>query len=707
MTWIQPDRLRRIATALGLALIPVALFAVHLQLQREFDTWRALRASIDETIATRERLSQLVTLHLDIETGMRGYLLTRDDAFLAPYRQARREREMLLDQLRPHFAVHHGHRALFSRLEAASDAKARFSAARIAEARSGRIDTAAQVVATGDGARLTETIRRNVAALDAAENAHLEVMGGERNSTRNTLERSVALILACLALFLAGIAWLVGRTMRQRSEALARAERLSQSQAAMFDGGVDGMMLLDARGYILRINPSVVRMFGYDPSELVGQHNTELMARPFDLDTSQAWLDRVGQAGVDGAGSRQEFIGRRKDGTTFATEVAVSRISEGGQRRYVAAIRDITAFKRAEQMKNEFVSTVSHELRTPLTSIAGSLGLLTSGAVGPLNAKAGRLVGIAHSNCERLIRLINDILDIEKIESGKMHFTEGEVDIGALIEWTVAANRAMAEDHHVVLVAATPAERVLVRGDTDRLEQLLTNLVSNAIKHSPEGETVEIVATAGSARIAIDVMDRGGGIPHEFRGRIFGKFAMADTSDTRTKGGTGLGLSIAQEIAHRHGGSILFQDRPGGGTVFRTELPVLAHVEQARKSARRLPRILHVDDDRDCLSVVASAFDKHAEVLAVATLEEARRMIARTRIDGAILDVGLRDGNGGSLVPLLRRRDATLPVIVFTALDEPHGELAADAIMIKSRASLDDLVATTISLLGANGQVAA
>jgi PAS domain S-box-containing protein len=552
-----------------------------------------------------------------------------------------------------------------------------------------------------------DAIRVQIDELDAIEIGHLDAVVRNDQGLSRHIERIVSLVLTALALLLAIVAGVVARSIRQRSEALARVRLLSERQAAMFDGGVDGMMLLDARGYILRLNPSVIRMFGYSSEELIGQHNTELMDVPFDLETSQAWLDQVGKAGLDGAGRRHEFIGRRKDGTTFATEVAVSRVSEGEDRRYVAAIRDISAFKRAEQMKNEFVSTVSHELRTPLTSIAGSLGLLSAGAVGQLNEKAARLVGIAHSNCERLIRLINDILDIEKIESGKMHFAEEEVDIGALIEWTIAANRSLADSKEVELVAETPAERVLVRGDTDRLEQLLTNLVSNAIKHSPTGGTVDVAATTGSTRIAIDVMDRGAGIPEEFRSRIFGKFAMADTSDTRAKGGSGLGLSIAREIAHHHGGTILFQDRPGGGTIFRAELPVLTQIEQTRKSSRKLPVLLHVDDDRDCLSVVASAFEDRAEVLTVGTIEEARRAIARHRIDGAILDIGLRDGNGGSLIPLLRRRDPVMPVVVFSAIDEPHNQFAADAVVIKSRASLDDLVSTTMALLGDRGRVAA
>ncbi|QYU70568.1 CHASE3 domain-containing protein [Leptolyngbya sp. 15MV] len=707
MRFWTPEILRRTVPALALLLIPASLLGVHVLLQSEFGAARELRNSVDEAVETRTMLSDLLALHLDLETGQRGYVLSGNEAFLEPYERAHRQRAELIARLQARFADNPQSAAIMNRLVRNSDRKFAISSKAVADVRAGRTDVATATIAGGEGQRAMDAIRRHVAMLDRLEIQQLRAeTPGDPGMNRN-LERIVSSLLAVLALLLAVVTWVVGNTARQRSAALARARQLSERQGAMFDGAVDGMMLLDGDGNIVRINPSIVRMFGYSRAELVGRHNTQLMETPFDLATSKAWLDQVGVAGIHGAGRKQEFTGRRRNGTTFPTEVAISRVSDDHDRRFVAAVRDISAFKHAEQLKNEFVSTVSHELRTPLTSIAGSLGLLSAGAVGPLDEKASRLIAIAHSNCQRLIRLINDMLDIEKIESGKMTFAEEEVDVGALIDWTVAANRGFAEAEQVALAVDSPVERVLVRGDADRLEQLLTNLVSNAIKHSPRGETVDVVATVSDSRVAIAVMDRGPGIPEDFRDRIFGKFAMADSSDSRTKGGTGLGLSIAREIARKHGGRIGFEDRPGGGTIFRAELPILTVLAQQPRPSRKLPTVLHVDDDRDCLSVVASAFQDRAEVVTVASLDEARRTIADTAFDGAIIDIGLRDGNGGSLVEVLRRKDPGIPVVLFSAIDEPHGEFGADAVLIKSRSSLDDLVAATMDLLRERGNVTA
>lgn len=703
----MPHILRRTLQALALLLIPASLLGVNILLQSEFGAARELRDSVDDTVETRTMLSEILALHLDMETGMRGYVLSGNEAFLEPFERAGAERAALIARLRAQFADDPQSRAILERIVRNSDRKFGFGSKIVADVRAGRADIAAASIASGEGQRAMDAIRRGVATLDRVEIERLKAVArNDRGMTRN-LERIVTTLLTVLALLLAVVAWVVGNTARQRTAALARARQMSVRQNAMFDGAVDGMMLLDADGNMVRINPSIVRMFGYSREELIGKHNTQLMDNPVDLATSKAWLEQVGIAGIHGAGRKQEFTGRRRNGTTFPTEVAISRVSDDEDRRYVAAVRDITAFKHAEQLKNEFVSTVSHELRTPLTSIAGSLGLLTAGAVGPLDEKASRLIGIAHNNCQRLIRLINDMLDIEKIESGKMTFAEEEVDVGALIEWTVSANRGFADAEQVTLATQCPSDRVLVRGDADRLEQLLTNLVSNAIKHSPRNETVEVVASIDDGRVAIAVMDRGPGIPEDFRDRIFGKFAMADSSDSRTKGGTGLGLSIAREIARKHGGKLAFEDRPGGGTIFRTELPMLTMLAPQPKPTRSLPVVLHVDDDRDCLSIVASAFEDRAQVVTVASLDEARRAIASSDFDGAIIDIGLRDGNGGSLIEVLRQRHPEIPVVLFSAIDELHSEYGANAVLIKSRSSLDDLVAATMDLLGQRGNVAA
>jgi len=245
-------------------------------------------------------------------------------------------------------------------------------------------------------------------------------------------------------------------------------------------------------------------------------------------------------------------------------------------RGLLRALRYAGERKRLERMKDEFVSTVSHELRTPLTSIAGSLGLLMGNDAVGLSKSAARLLEIAHTNSARLVRLVNDILDVEKLESGRVVFDLKKTKLMPLIEQTVDAISGYAEGHGVKvrIEAATATDDV--RADTDRLAQVLTNLLSNAIKFSPrDGEVVIAVEkeTEGNA-LRVTVRDHGPGIPPDFKARIFERFAQADATDTRRKGGTGLGLSIAKQIVDRLGGELGFADAPGGGTVFHVELPI-------------------------------------------------------------------------------------------------------------------------------------
>lgn len=369
-------------------------------------------------------------------------------------------------------------------------------------------------------------IRAEVDALDRLETDRLNTMTASRDASRQRIETTIYLLLSVFALLLAVVALFTARTIRERQREFARANELGERQHAILEGTVDGMLLLDDKGYIIEANPSVERQFGFSEADLVGKHNTFLMAEVPPMAESMGWLRRVGSAGKSGMGQRHEFTGKHKDGTIIETDVAISRIAGDGERRYVAIIRDVTERKRIESMKTEFVSTVSHELRTPLTSIGGSLGLLAAGAVGPLGEKAARLVQIAHSNCERLIRLINDILDIEKIESGKMQFDLKRMRVGPMLDRVAAANAQSAATHGVEIKVNHSAWPLMVDGDADRLDQVMTNLVSNAIKHSPQGGTVEIAALENGGKARIEVADRGGGIPADFRDRIFGKFAM-------------------------------------------------------------------------------------------------------------------------------------------------------------------------------------
>ncbi|MFZ9968047.1 MAG: ATP-binding protein, partial [Steroidobacteraceae bacterium] len=240
---------------------------------------------------------------------------------------------------------------------------------------------------------------------------------------------------------------------------------------------------------------------------------------------------------------------------------------------------DISERVRMERMKREFIATVSHELRTPLTSIRGSLAMLTKGVGGELPKPAAGLVDIAHRNSERLILLVNDILDMEKLEAGRMEFALEDLTLEPLIRQALETQRPYGEALGVRYEFEGDLQGLCVRADANRLQQVLANLLSNAAKFSPRGGVVTLRVASLPSCIRLEVRDHGSGIPEAFRHRIFQKFAQADASDARAKGGTGLGLSITQAMVERMGGRIGFTSEPGVLTVFFVEMPPAARAE--------------------------------------------------------------------------------------------------------------------------------
>jgi signal transduction histidine kinase len=267
----------------------------------------------------------------------------------------------------------------------------------------------------------------------------------------------------------------------------------------------------------------------------------------------------------------------RKDGTKFFANVIISALHDANNNLvgFGEITRDLTQSKKTELLKNEFVSVVSHELRTPLTSIHGALSLILGGAAGEFSVKALQLLEIANTNCIRLVRLINDILDIEKIEAGKIDFDLKPIELSTLIFSALSNNQMVGEQHGVHISCDQIIPGIKVNADNDRLMQVLTNLISNAVKFSPDGETVKISMSQKGHRVIVAITDKGAGIPIEFQSKVFEKFSQADSTTTRQKGGTGLGLAISKALIHKLGGTLNFISKIGDGTTFFFDLPII------------------------------------------------------------------------------------------------------------------------------------
>ena len=358
---------------------------------------------------------------------------------------------------------------------------------------------------------------------------------------------------------------------------------------------------------------------------------------------------------------------------------------------------DILQLRELEQLKSAFVSTVSHELRTPLTSVRGALGLVLGGAAGETSPKTRELLRIAHQNTERLIRLINDILDIEKLESGQMELRREPCDLGGIVRTTLAALDAYSSEHGVRVELEPPAGPVALRADADRLVQVVTNLVSNAVKFSPRDSVVRVAVAADGPVARLTVADRGPGIPVEFRSRIFGRFQQADDSGSRAHGGTGLGLAIVRSITELHGGTVRFETVVGEGTTFVVELPrELAPPHPAPD--RGGDRVLIVDADPGMRRILEALCAPLGEVAAVATPEDGWRIAAEGLVDAVVADPA-GDPEGLAMLRRLRalpRLDG-IPILVFSEqeLDAAALEgivLAPTHVFVKTRDRESDLV---------------
>ena len=444
---------------------------------------------------------------------------------------------------------------------------------------------------------------------------------------------------------------------------------------AILDNIYEAVLTINPLGTVLSYNQAAQNIFGYTPDEVIGKNVKMLMPEPFHSEHDgylQNYM-QTGEAKIIGTG--REVQGERKDGEVFPLFLAVTKIMSKDIPIFVGVVRDLSEPKRLEKLKNEFVSTVSHELRTPLTSISGSLNLIESGVMGEVGEKIKPLIKIALNNSERLILLINDILDMEKIESGQMNFELESVELNTLLQEAIKFNEGYASKHNVALFFEALENELDVYVDKHRMQQVMSNLISNAVKFSPAEGIVTIKIIPNTRRVRVEVHDNGSGIPQEFKKTIFSKFAQADASDAKQKGGTGLGLNITKAIIERFGGIINFRSNVEEGTSFYFDLPLQSKHELTNENIHSQTTVLIVEDDFDIANILKVILQNEGLYCDIAyNAKEAKHLLNTKIYELMTLDIMLPGQDGLSFLEELRKdeRHKNLSVIVISAKDEKN-----------------------------------
>jgi PAS domain S-box-containing protein len=467
-------------------------------------------------------------------------------------------------------------------------------------------------------------------------------------------------------------------TLRHQQQLALRASEETFRSAV--ENAPNGMALIDPSGKLLKVNPALCTLLGYDADELT---NMPFKSIPHldDVDFDEESVLKPLREEIDA--HRVEMRLKHKSGRIVHVLLSMSLIRhhDGSAKYYVAQALDITERVQMDRIKSEFISIVSHELRTPLTSIRGSLGLLTGKIVKGVPETAQKLIDIAYKNCERLILLINDILDIDKIASGQMRFDMRPEPLALLLEEAAVSIRGYAEELgvHILLDGSVPD--LMLNVDRDRFIQVLNNLLSNAVKFSPKDGVIELRAEARDGRVRILVSDHGPGIPPEFQDRLFNKFFQADASSTREKGGTGLGLHISRQIVEHMGGQIGFNSKVGEGTTMWVELPLsmtqsVTSAPGETTPAELGPRVLVCEDDDRAAWLIQKMLTKEGFAADVVhSIPEARRQLKAANYAAMTLDLVLPTGNGIDFARELNGDPQTsqVPIIIVSGTERADG----------------------------------
>jgi PAS domain S-box-containing protein len=462
-------------------------------------------------------------------------------------------------------------------------------------------------------------------------------------------------------------------TERKRMEEELKASE--ERYRDLFENANDGIYILDRAGRIVSFNRKAEELTGYTFEEVRGQPYTLLVSSgPERKKARRAFLKNM-----RGQSDKTELTIIRKDGREVILELSTRPIWQGGQIVGIQGIgRDITERKELERLKSDFISTVSHELRTPLTSIKGYVDLVLAGDVGPLTPEQKEFLTIVSQNTTRLTELINDLLEIERLESGRIEFEFAELDLAEVLENVARSLHVNAEQKGLEFLTEIPSG-LKVRGDRERLAQVFLNLLSNAIKYTPAG-TVELRAHQEDDAVVVEVRDTGIGLSESDLQKLFQKFFRSDNPYVRKVGGTGLGLSIAKAIVERHGGTITVTSQLGQGSTFTVRLPALARPER--------PLVLVIEDEVAIARLIAKYIEKMGyRAVTAYSAREGFDQAVRLKPDLITLDVLMPDLDGFALIQQLKAHPETahIPVIFLSIVqDRQQGlRLGASAFLTK------------------------
>jgi PAS domain S-box-containing protein len=497
---------------------------------------------------------------------------------------------------------------------------------------------------------------------------------------------------------------------RDATELKRAGEELRQSQERsqlMVENVADyAILMLDQEGRVVSWNAGAQRIKGYCAEEILGQHFSQFYPRE-DVERGKP------QHELEVAAAEGRLVNEgwrvRKDGSTFWANVVITALRDesGSLRGFGKVTRDMTESKlaqealvhakdeaeRANKFKDQFLSTMSHELRTPLNAVLGFSDLLADERYGSLNERQKRYVSNIHGGGQHLLKLISDILDLSKIEAGRMDLAIQDVPIESAFSEVLSTLRPLAEKKSQTLSQNAQAH-LIVRADITRFRQMLMNLAGNAIKFTPEGGRIELEARQTNGQIRIEVRDTGPGIPPGEQERIFQAFYRLRQSGEATEG-TGLGLAITQRLAELHGSKLGLDSQAGQGSCFYFSLPAGVPTRQLRASEAKVKvshgeatKVLVIEDDRDSAQVIQSYLTSSGyESLSCEQPQNAAKMVAEFRPDVITLDLLMTPSNGWEVLLQLKRdpRTANIPVIVVSIVDQPAiaTTLGADEYLVK------------------------